>query len=295
MKLPKKPIVEVELTTADRRAREVLTLPLVKAPLAYGVWPSSKSQLLQGNIGYLRLPSMEAVASVAEIKPWMPVFRDTDGLIVDVRDNNGGERDALLLLYSYLTAEKDLPRITNAAVYRLFTGRDENYLATNHRMYRADAKEWSPAERTAVSEFAKKFKPQLKLSGGQFSEWHYMKLTRLNDADIYYYDKPVIILMNEKCFSATDIFLTSLKGLKNVTLLGTTSSGGSAYGQQVSLAETSLKVNLGSMVSFQSDGRLFDGNGILPDVFLSPVPEYFINGRDNVLQEARTRIKNYHK
>jgi len=45
------------------------------------------------------------------------------------------------------------------------------------------------------------------------------------------------------------------------------------------------------MASFQADGRLFDGNGVRLDLLVEPVPEYFIGGRDNVLDEAVTRIK----
>jgi hypothetical protein len=29
-----------------------------------------------------------------------------------------------------------------------------------------------------------------------------------------------------------------------------------------------------------------DGNGVQPDVVIEPVPEYYIGGRDNVLEEA---------
>jgi peptidase S41-like protein len=52
-----------------------------------------------------------------------------------------------------------------------------------------------------------------------------MALTRLDEPNIYHYDKPVIVLLNGKSFSATDIFLAGLKGMKNVLLLGTPSSG----------------------------------------------------------------------
>jgi hypothetical protein len=210
---------------------------------------------------------------------------------VDVRDNNGGDRDALLLLYSYLAAPNDPPRVFTAAAYRLHSTHNENYLAVNHRMYRAGAREWTQKDRQAIAKFRKTFKPQWKLPQGQFSEWHYMALNRLDNPEVYYYDKPIIVLMNGKCFSATDIFLAGLKGVRNVLMLGTPSSGGSAFTQEIALGETKLEVRLGSMASFQADGRLFDGNGIRPDVLMEPVPEYFIGGRDNLLEEAVKRIR----
>jgi hypothetical protein len=45
------------------------------------------------------------------------------------------------------------------------------------------------------------------------------------------------------------------------------------------------------MASFQRDGRLFDGHGVLPDVVVVPAPEYYIGGADAVLAEALKRIR----
>jgi C-terminal processing protease CtpA/Prc len=291
MNLPKKETVKVELTDRQGKARKLVTLQTVASPPAYAVWPSGGSRLLEGNVGYLRLPTMSETPSVAEIKEWLPKFRDTSGLVVDVRDNNGGDRAALMLLYSYLAGPEDPPHVFTAAAYRLHSEHKENHLAENHHMYRAGAREWTTKQQQSVATFAKSFKPGWQLPTGQFSDWHYMALSRLNDADIYHYNKPVVILLNGKCFSATDIFLAGLKGLKSVLLVGTPSAGGSAYIQEVVLASTALRLRIGSMASFQADGKLFDGNGIHPDVLVVPVPEYYIGGVDNVLAEALKRIK----
>jgi C-terminal processing protease CtpA/Prc len=158
-------------------------------------------------------------------------------------------------------------------------------------MYRAGAKEWTPSERQAVAGFAGIFKPKWELPKSKFSDWHYMALSRLEDPDVYHYDRPVIVLMNGKSFSATDIFLAGVKGMKNVLLLGTPSSGGSAFSQEIALGATPLRLRIGSMASFQADGKLFDGNGVDPDVLVEPVEEYYIGGRDNVLEEAVRRIR----
>lgn len=91
--------------------------------------------------------------------------------------------------------------------------------------------------------------------------------------------------------NARDTFLAWLKGMKNVTLLGTPSSGGGAFTQEIHLGTTPLKFRIGSIASFQANGRLFDGNGIRPDVLVEAAPEYYIGGRDDVLEEAVRRIK----
>ena len=101
---------------------------------------------------------------------------------------------------------------------------------------------------------------------------------------VFYYDKPVVVLMNSKCFSATDIFLDGLKNIPNVVLMGTPSGGGSA--RSVTLRLGNFSVRLASMASFKPDGRLFDGNGIQPDIRIDPLPEYYVAGRDNLLEAA---------
>lgn len=290
MKWEVKPTVEVELASADGKDHKTLTLPTAPVFSLSERWPSGGSRLLEGNVGYLRLSDMRRVTSVPEIRKWMPNFKDTAGLVVDVRDNSGGDRDALLLLYSYFAAPDAPPRVFTAAAYRLHPEHRENHL-TQRFMYRADAKEWTDQERRAVAEFANRFKPEWEPPKGQFSDWHYLALSRSNDKEIYHYAKPVVVLMNARCFSATDIFLAGLKGMPKVTLLGTPSGGGSALIQEFPVGSTPFTVRLGSMASFQADGKLFDGNGVTPDVVVEPVPEYHLGTRDNQLEEAVRRIK----
>ena len=57
------------------------------------------------------------------------------------------------------------------------------------------------------------------------------------------------------------------------------------------LGSTPFSLRSGSIASFQADGKLFDGNGVRPDIMVQPLPEYYIGGRDNVLAEAVKRVK----
>jgi len=291
LKLPKKDIVEVELAAKDGTKRKTISLATSTSYPAYGEWPRDGSQILKGNVGYLRLKDMTSETSVPDIKKWMEKFRNTAGLIVDVRDNGGGNRDALVWLYSYLASPDATPRVVTAAAYRLCPEHQVGHLAKRF-MYPADAKQWAPAERQAIATFAKTFQPQWELPKGQFSDWHYLVLSRRDSPEIYHYDKPVVVLMSAKCFSATDIFLAGLKGMRNLTCLGTASGGGSSFVQDVQLGLTPFHLRIGSMVSYQSDGKLFDGVGVQPDVKIDAIPEYYIGGRDNVLEDAIQRVKN---
>lgn len=288
MGLPKTGTVEVEVASADGGASKTLTLPVGKSQLTAEAWPPGGSRVLEGDVGYLRLGDMGRTASVPEIRTWMPKFAATKGLVVDVRGNTGGHRDALVLLYSYLAAPAAPPRVVSAAAYRLHPAHKATHLVERF-MYPADASEWTPAERRAVAAFAKTFRPRWDLPAGRFSDWHYLVLRRSDDKDVFHYPRPVAVLTDARCFSATDVFLAGLKGMRNVTLVGTPSGGGSALVQEVPLGATPFRLRIGSMASFQADGRLFDGHGVQPDVVVEPVPEYYIGGRDNVLEEAVRR------
>jgi len=94
-------------------------------------------------------------------------------------------------------------------------------------------------------------------------------------------------LLDEGCFSATDIFLGAFKEWPNVTLVGQPSGGGSAHSQQFSLPRSGFSVRCASMASFQPNGKLYDGNGVEPDVLVERPPEYYlVGGKDVILEKA---------
>ena len=93
--------------------------------------------------------------------------------------------------------------------------------------------------------------------------------------------------MDEKCFSATDIFVGAFKGWSNVTLVGQPSGGGSARRQSFVLPKSQIRIDCASMASFQPNGKLYDIHGILPDVVVERSPGYFLNdGEDSLLEKA---------
>ena len=90
---------------------------------------------------------------------------------------------------------------------------------------------------------------------------------------------------------AADIFLAAFKGVKNITLMGQPSGGGSGARIKYRLKHSLIAVNLSSMASFRPDGRLYEGLGITPDVPLEPEPEYFIGKSDHTLTAALHLLK----
>jgi C-terminal processing protease CtpA/Prc len=67
----------------------------------------SKVERLNGNIGYLAFRNfMEVSAAKRPIKAAMEFLQDTDALIIDIRDNGGGEPETVQLICSYFFGAK---------------------------------------------------------------------------------------------------------------------------------------------------------------------------------------------
>ena len=242
--LPTPNTVVIEVATRDGRTRRDVTLEVSSRSTGSVVWPSSASRVIRGDIGYLRIPLMDEHA-VSEIATWMAEFRDTRGLIIDVRGNGGGSCAALRALFPYFMSATDTSRIVNPARYRVHPSDDASFT-----------------------------------------------LSRRMNPNAYEYDKPVVILMDEGSFSATDIFVAAFKGWRNVTLIGTPSGGGSARYPGVTLPVSRLSVMLASTVSFQLDGKLIDSDGTEPDVLVHPDPDYFLaRGWDAALERAVDQVR----
>ncbi|GAB5521768.1 MAG: hypothetical protein RhofKO_40190 [Rhodothermales bacterium] len=290
LNLPLADSVRVTLANAAQTSEHTIMLPVVTQEQRAVRFPQRGSQLFDGNIGYLRLASMNDEA-VEEIETWMPQFEQTDGLIIDVRGNTGGSRAALRALFPYVMTETDAPYVANAAKYRLNDAFDKDHLERRY-MYRADSPAWNAAEREAIETFAQTFDPEWRPPEAQFSDWHYLVLTHKTTSRSFIYTAPIVILLDEKCFSATDIFLSAFKGWRNVTLVGQPSGGGSARTQDYRLDPIPLTVRMASMASFQRDGRFYDGHGIQPDVLLTPVPtDMLADGTDTFLDAALMRLR----
>lgn len=261
-----------------------IELPLARRRPIYGDWPRRDSGVLDSNIGYLRIPRMQD-RIVPDIRASMAAFRDTEGLVVDVRGNGGGTREPLLVLAGYLTGADEEPWVGNIARYRASEEFGADHLEARF-MRRADDPDWSEAERLAIRDASATFEPEWDRSDG-FSDWHYLVLGRTDAGEEYFYDRPVVVLSDAGCFSATDIFLGGLSGRPRVTLMGEPSGGGSARSQGFRLPNSGIEVRCASMASFRPDGRLYDGRGIEVDVMVRPEPAYFLHGgRDVVLDAA---------
>jgi hypothetical protein len=289
------------LVSAEGSKTNLLILAVTNAPNPRGEpggESARKTRELDGGIGYLRIATMAADSrSLAQLDDAMAKFRNTRGLVIDVRGNGGGSQDTVKTILPYFLTSGGPMKIINVAAYRLPVKLSqqctEGYLGMFGRgLYPVTSTNWTQAQRKQITTFLDGFVPGWKLPADRFSAWHVMAIGPGTNPKAYPYTNAVVVLTDAGCFSATDNFLGALKGQPNVTLLGSTSGGGSGRMTSYTLPNTSLGLTFCQMASFRANGDIFDGRGVAPDVVLEPKPEdHLANAGDSVLEAALKRLR----
>ena len=134
-----------------------------------------KIEILNGNIGYLKLTYFEYPSKAKEIaESAMAFLLNTDAIIVDLRNNTGGSKAMVQLILSYFFKEE------STHLYSIY-GRNDQYFH-------------------GYSETS--------ISGKSLS------------------DKPLYLMVNNRTFSASELFAFVLQNKNRATLVGQTTSGG---------------------------------------------------------------------
>jgi hypothetical protein len=290
--LPANAEVRIALTSADGKKTRQLTLPL-PAQFRPSRDPLSRAtnRVIDG-VGYLRIPQMsQERRDVEAVNEAMTRFRDTRGLIIDVRGNGGGSQDILRELMPYFMPGNAPMRVVNVAAYRVpvkFTHvPKDGFLPAYRSLHPVTHGIWTAPERAVILDFLRDFKPDWPLPAGLFSEWHVMGISPGTNPKAFRYGRPAIILSDAGCFSATDNFLGAFKGLSGVTIMGTKSGGGSGRMASYVLPNSRLPLTLCQMASFRHTGQLYDGAGVEPDVVVeAKETDHLVGGGDSVLEAA---------
>ncbi|MGI9627752.1 MAG: S41 family peptidase [Longimicrobiales bacterium] len=284
-----------------RASRVEVTVELVdESAAARERYPLGEDALARvpDDIAYFRIRRMESDAEyIAGFAAWIQDSRGARGAIVDIRDNGGGSRLPLLTLLPHVLDATAPPIVVNAGRLKLEPGCPGPGCETPQGGYLADrfmlplrAIPVDTPEKAALDVWLPGFTPEWSPPEAGFSDWHYLVVAP--DPDPAFFGKPVIVLMNNGNFSASDIFLSGLVGREGVTLIGTPSSGGSARRREHILPGSDLVVSLATLASFQArNGRLYDGVGVEPDIYMEAEPAFFVNGGDEMLARAIELIR----
>jgi hypothetical protein len=286
LQLPEKE--NVVLTLRGATGEITVSRKVVAQKPMFGLWPRRDTGILAGNIGYLRIATMSGEATFLDgLDAAMQNFRETEGLVIDVRSNGGGTRDALRRLAPYFLPVDGTPVVGNVASVLLEEEKPAkpDELADRY-LYRADWAGWTDRQRTAIAQLLRGFQPSWKLPSGKFSPWHFLVLDRDQNPAAYHYNHRVVVLIDRGCFSATDIFAAAMQAIPGVTLLGESTAGGSGRARSYQLPNSGIRLQLSTMASFRPDGVLLEGNGVVPDLRIEPQPTDLIGEADTALHKA---------
>lgn len=278
----------IELTLRGKAGTTKVTRKVSPRKPMFGTWPRQLNKILDGNIGYLRIERMEGdPAFLDSLDAAMQSFKNTDGLIIDVRGNGGGRRDPLRRLAPYFLPADGTPIVGNVAAFLLDERKPPkpDSLADRY-LYRPDWRGWQDQERAAIGKFLRTFKPSWKLPRGKFSPYYFLVLDKRQNPKAFQYTKKVMVLIDRSCFSATDIFTGAMQAIPGVTLVGEATAGGSGRARSYVLPNSGIRLQLSTMASFRPDGTLFEGNGVVPDVAVKTQPTDLIGDTDTVLDKA---------
>jgi hypothetical protein len=245
--------------------------------------------------GYVRVRRMDERSATAALEDFERVIT-APGLIIDVRGNGGGSRDLLRALIPRVARDDALPLVFNVAAYRMPPGtrpRRGGYLG-NRALFTLDSPKLGPSGIAAAKTVLAAFRPSMPIDPRLFSDWHVAMIPARGKGlagNGPYFTGPITVLIDEGCFSATDIFVGALELLPNVTLIGTTTGGGSGRSETLRLAHSGIEVRVSTMASFRPNGLSYDGNGVAPDIEVKPTLEDLNGKTDTVLEQAVVHLR----
>jgi hypothetical protein len=224
-------------------------------------------------IGYIRMVDMSDPEEAPLYYDAFTAFmqkanEDCNSLIIDLRLNGGGTRDLLFEFAKYIV-HPDSMYVVNVAQQRGVLPLSQDLSESLMNRYLYPIEHFDSLERQKIEKFNQSFDPMYVLDEQKFSPYHYMLLNgnKTTNPETYF-DKPIYILADEKVFSAASIFVSAFKGLPNVTIAGVTTDGSSGNSEKMFLPNSGIRIKISTMVSFQKNGKLFDGVGTEPDIVI---------------------------
>lgn len=111
----------------------------------------------------------------------------------------------------------------------------------------------------------------------------------VNPRGSFQFTDPVVVLSGRGIFSSNETFISAMREMPNVTIVGDTTGGGSGNPQTFPLGD-GWSYSVSRWIEWTADRRVIEWNGIPPDVYVPWDPAAVSNGRDPVLEAALARL-----
>ena len=197
-------------------------------------------KVLEDNVGYMYYESFADAVGEGNLDQIISKFSICNGIIIDVRNNGGGDLTNVNVIASRFINER---KLVGYISHKTGKGHDD---------------------------FSPLFPKYLDAT------------TRLR------YQKPVIVLTNRQCYSAANDFISVMKQLPNVTIMGDRTGGGSGLPFHSELPNGwSIRFSASPMYDADKTQTEF---GIDPDVNVQMKRSDMEKGLDTIIEEARKLI-----
>lgn len=247
-------------------------------------------KILEPNIAYIKISEMNSPrrdpSLFKQLPKKMQEYKNTDALIIDIRNNGGGTRDILNVLAPYFISPDAQPWVANMAKIRSDQNAEEDIESmTGRYLFSYESEHFSDEDREAIDAYMQDFKAVWNYDESKFSGPYYMVFTHDRAENHFFYDKPVYVLVNESCFSAASVFASALKGMGKVKIVGVNTDGSSGRSHYFDLNHSKINLKLSTMISFQRNGKTLDTNGTAPDVFIPRDIKQVLGRNDSQLEK----------
>ena len=212
-------------------------------------------QVLPENIGYMHYSSFAQEFSEGLLDHILTMFKDCKGVIIDIRDNGGGNVANVNKLACRFTKEQKILK-----GYKLHkTGKGHNDFGDTITQYLTP-----PSNFMSLASY----------SGDSISI----------DNQRVRFVKPVVVLTNRSVYSAANDFVRTMKVLDNATIIGDRSGGGGGIPISFDLPNGwAVRLSATAMLDINFEHTEM---GIEPDIKIDMAPDAEITGRDAILDKA---------
>jgi hypothetical protein len=104
------------------------------------------------------------------------------------------------------------------------------------------------------------------------------------------YDRPVVLLIGQKCMSSNESFVGMMTGDPDVTTMGDHTCGSSGNPQIIHLP-LEMTVSVPQWIDYLPDGSPLDERGFQPQIPFTPAPGAYEGDRDDLLVAALLRLR----
>ncbi len=215
-----------------------------------------------GKIGYLKVDSFGGGYGKAVFDQAFKELSGMKGLILDIRHNGGGD-------------------ISNYGIQVL------NHLVGKRQI--AYTKQFRISEVMRLTQQRKNYDPRYKGEYGKIDSFYVRPTNRDNYADI-----PVILLVDETCFSAADIFISAYKDLNVGLIMGRNDLANSGQPGSIEYGNSSLSgsyvLQFSTMVSRSASGEIIEDRMVEPDIIVPLTREEILGEKDVILEKAYEKM-----